>query len=102
MKRWTSKSQERQALALLSCQESVQNRRTLSQEERDLLKLYFFSVDQESSAAMERLQRSRGTSMTARRLEAKLNRLTPLWERLRKVLEEDQPPIGYMQGRGAS
>jgi len=102
MKRWITKAQEHQALALLSRQENTQERKKLSSEELDLLKHYFFAVDQESSAALERLQRSRGTSTTARRLEAKLNELTPLWERLRKAVEEAEPPLGYMQGRGAS
>jgi hypothetical protein len=102
MKRWITKAQERQALAILSRQENAQERKKLSAEERNLLKHYFFAVDQESCGATERLQKSRGSSATARRLEEKLDELAPLWERLRKVIEEDEPPLGYMQGKGAS
>jgi hypothetical protein len=100
--RWITKAREEKARALLARQENPQARKPLSPNERDQLKALFFAVDQQQAEARTRLEKARGGSTAARRLEGNLAELIPLWERLRTVVEEDEPALGYMQGKGAT
>lgn len=89
------------ALALCARQRNLETRKSLTRPERDLLARVWVVLEDRASVFGERWMKARQPHKVSQ-YEMEMQQAARTSDEIRRVLEEDQPPMGYMQGRGAS